>query len=140
MTRRLDTSGIGFYKARPLSWIVAGLLVLGAGAAHAEMTDGVQLPDRASKVGERRYRVPQDYENTLKYYKTVYPPQTHPRRPIVNQPGVKGVHIVNPDGKTWAGLNVYEANDEVRVYIVPADGIPGRGAKKKPDVKGKKKS
>ena len=128
---RLDTPGVGFYKPRS-AWAVATALVLMAGGvARAELLDGVQLPDRASKVGERRYRVPQDWENTLKYFKSVYPTATYPRRSIVNQPGVKAIHIANPSGKGWAGLNVYEANDEVRVYVVPPEGVPAKPPKKK---------
>ena len=124
---RLDTS------ARALGVVVG--VVLWLGAARAETLDGVQLPDRTSKVGERRYRCPQDWENTLKYFKTVYPVGSFPRRTIVHQPGVKAIHIANPDGKVWAGLNVYEANDEVRVYVVPPDGVPVKAPKKKTPAK-----
>ena len=102
-----------------------------AGVVQAETVDGVQLPDKASKVGERRYRVPQDWESTLKYFKTVYPTATYLRRSIVNQPGVRAVHITNPGGKGWEGLNVYEANDEVRVYVVPPEGVSAKAPKKK---------
>ncbi len=128
---RLDTPKVGSYK--PLSaWAAVAVAVLMlAGTARAELLDGVQLPDKSSKVGERRYRVPQDWENTLKYFKTVYPTATHPRRLIVNQPGVKAIHIANPAGKGWAGLNVYEANEEVRVYVVPPEGVPAKAPKKK---------
>ena len=127
---RLDTPGVGFYKPRS-AWAVATALVLMTGGlARAELLDGVQLPDKASKVGERRYRCPQDWEATLKYFKTVYPTATHPRRSIVNQPGVKAIHITNPSGKGWAGLNEYEANDEVRVYVVPPEGVPAKPKKK----------
>ncbi len=128
---RLDTQKPGFYK--PLSaWAVVAMAVLMlGGVAQAEVLDGVQLPDKSSKVGERRYRVPQDWENTLKYFKTVYSTATYPRRSIVNQPGVKAIHIANPGGKGWAGLNVYEANEEVRVYVVPPEGVPAKAPKKK---------
>ena len=127
---RLDTPKPGFYKPRS-AWAVAAAVLCIAGVAGAETMDGVQLPDKASKVGERRYRVPQDWENTLKYFKTVYPTATYPRRSIVNQPGVKAVHITNPGGKGWEGLNVYEANDEVRVYVVPPAGVAAKAPKKK---------
>jgi len=108
-----------------------------AGAARAEILDGVQLPNKSSKVGERRYRIPQDWEAVTKYFRTAYPVANYPRRLIVNQPGVKAVHITNPGGKGWAGLNVYEANDEVRVYVVPPDGVPAKPPKKKPPEKKK---
>ena len=102
-----------------------------AGGARAELMDGVQLPDKASKVGERRYRCAQDWEATLKYFKTIYPTATYPRRSIVNQQGLKAIHITNPSGKGWAGLNVCEANEEVRVYVVPPEGVPAKAPKKK---------
>ena len=128
---RLDTPGVGFYKPRSAWAVATALALLTGGVARAEVLDGVQLPDKSSKVGERRYRVPQDWENTLKYFRTVYPTATYPRRSIVNQPGVKAIHIANPSGKGWAGLNVYEANDEVRVYVVPPEGVPAKAPKKK---------
>jgi hypothetical protein len=130
----------------PRSYKPAGrwLAVLAIGAvasqtARAEVLDGVQFPDRTSKVGERRYRVPQDWENTMKYFKTAYPSAQYPRHIIVNQPGVKAIHIANPDGHAgWVGLNIYEANDEIRVYVVPPDGV-GKPAKKATATTQKKK-
>ena len=106
-------------------------------AAGAETVSGAQLPDGAQKVGENRYRAPQDYEETLKYYRTVYPAAAYPRRPIVNQPGVKAVHIVNPSGKNFEGLNIYEANDEVRIYVVPVQST-AKAAKPEPKKPGRK--
>jgi hypothetical protein len=92
--------------------------------AGAEMVGGVQLPDGAAKVGENRYRAPKDFEETLKYYRLVYPPATYPRKTIINQPGVKAVHIAFPPGKGVDGLNIYEDKEslrEVRIYVVPAE-------------------
>lgn len=112
----VDRRGSRLYKAA-LLLVLGGLLV--ATPAVAEVVSGAQLPDGSRKVGDRRYRSPKDYEDTLKYYRSVYPPGAFPRRSIVSQPGVKAVHIVNPSGKNFAGLNVYEARDEVRIFIVP---------------------
>ncbi|HYX93119.1 MAG TPA: hypothetical protein VE782_16255 [Myxococcaceae bacterium] len=101
-------------------WVVAGALWL-APAAWGEVVGGVQLPNGVQKVGADRYRAPENYEETLKYFRTVYPPERYPRKPIVNQPGVKAVHIENPSGKIFEGLNIYEANEgEVRIFIVRA--------------------
>jgi hypothetical protein len=139
MTRALDSLRGHFYKARPL-W--AALAVLWVTAAGADTVNGAQLPDGSQKVGENRYRAPHDFEETLKYYRTVYPVQAFPRKPIVNQPGVKAVHIVNPGGKNFEGLNIYEANDEVRIYIVPVPPPPPKPApvRKAPDTKSGKKT
>ena len=92
--------------------------------AAAEVVSGVQLPDGAEKVGENRYRAPGDYEATLKFFRTVYPPGQYPRKTIVNQPGVKAIHISNPSGKKFMGLNIYEANDEVRIFVISAPEKP----------------
>jgi hypothetical protein len=90
-------------------------------SAMGETELGAQLPDGARKVAERRYKAPSDFEGTLKYYKNVYPASSHPRKEIVHQPGIRAVHIPNTSGKGgWEGLNIYEANDEVRIYVVPA--------------------
>jgi hypothetical protein len=120
----LDSWVRHLYKPRPLLLVVA----LASAGVHAENVGGVNLPDGAVKVGENRYRVKDDFKGTLKYYQGVYPPAAYPRRPVVNQPGVKAVHIVNPSGKGFEGINIYEANDEVRVFIVRGtpEQRPGR--------------
>ncbi len=76
----------------------------------------------------------------MKYFKTTYPSAQFPRHTIVNQPGVKAIHLTNPDSHGgWEGLNIYEANDEVRVYVVPPDGMPARPTKKAAPAAPKKK-
>lgn len=104
-------------KALALAWSLL------AASALAETELGAQLPDGARKVAEHRFKAPGDFAATLKYYRTVYPTSSFPRRNVVNQPGVKAIHISNTSGKgSWEGLNIYEANDEVRIYVVPATG------------------
>ena len=79
------------------------------------------LPEYAHKVAENRYKAVGDWEAVQKFYKKELPANLYPRKAIVNQPGVKAVHILNPSGKGgWEGLNVYETNDEVRIYVVVA--------------------
>ena len=121
MTRALDSLKGLFYKARPLGAVV---LALTAAVAAAETVSGAQLPDGSQRVGENRYRAPGDFEKTLEFYKSVYPASAYPRRAIVNQPGVKAVHISNPSGKNFEGLNIYQSNEEVRLYIVPLQAAP----------------
>ncbi|MCP3060781.1 hypothetical protein LXT21_18515 [Myxococcus sp. K38C18041901] len=124
-----------FYKARPLGALMCALWAV---VASAEVVSGAQLPDGSQKVGENRYRAPKDFEATLDYYRSVYSTSSYPRRQIVNQPGVKAVHITNPSGKNFAGLNIYEANEEVRIYIVPTQQAV-KPAKKPEPKSGKKK-
>jgi hypothetical protein len=105
------------------------LTCLGAAALAADGDLGAQVPEGSRKVAEHRFHSGSDFEGTLKFYRTAYPPQQFPRKPVVNQPGVKALHIANPSGRGgWEGLNIYEANEEVRIYVVPGDGS---GKKKK---------
>ena len=133
ISRRLDTPGSRLYKARAFA---AAVLVLWSFGALAEQVMGAQIPDGAQKVGENRYRSNEDFKGTLKRYDGIYPKSVFPRRSIVNQPGVKAVHIVNPSGKNFEGINIYEANDEVRIYVVPA-GVHRPVKKKSPEPKKK---
>lgn len=92
---------------------------------------GAPLPEYTRKVAEHRYRAPSDFEGTMKFYKTALPASQYPRKNIVNQPGVKALHIANTSGKGgWEGLNIYEANEEVRIYVVPAEGSGKKKGKK----------
>jgi hypothetical protein len=99
---------------------LAALLVALPGLALAEKVAGATLPEDSRKIGENRYQVDRKYEDVLKFFRTIYPPAKHPRRPIADQPGVKAVHIENPEAKpgSWEGLNVYELKGETRVFVL----------------------
>ncbi len=106
------------------AWFSLAVLI-GTSAAPGE--PGV-LPDSARKVAENRYKAIGDFEAVMKFYKSALPSSAYPRKQIVNQPGIKAVHISNPNGKGgWEGLNIYENNDEVRIYVV----VGGDSGKKK---------
>ncbi len=99
---------------------LAALLLAVPGLALAEKVAGAVLPDGAVRIGENRYRVPKDYEDTLKYYRAVYSKAKFPRRLITDTGTVKAIHIVNPDAKPgqWEGLNVYEVKNRTRVFVL----------------------
>lgn len=80
----------------------------------------VSLPDGAVRVSENRYKLRQDWEGALKFFKSSLPPSSYPRKPIANQPGIKALHISNGSRGGWEGLNLYETNGEVRLFIVNA--------------------
>lgn len=103
------------YKAA----LVAALLAV-PGFALAEKVAGAILPDESVRIGENRYRVPKSYEDTLKFFRSVYAPGKYARRPIVDTPSVKAVHIENPEARPgqWEGLNVYELKNETRVFVL----------------------
>lgn len=117
-------------SASALALPLALSLCLAPVGAAAAVVDGVQLPDGVRKVGEGRYRSTLSYEKTLEYFRAVYAPRTHRRIPIINQPGVRAMHIAFPSGNKYAGLNVYEDKAglrEVRIFLVPRSPKPKKG-------------
>jgi hypothetical protein len=109
---------------------LTALVALFALPAFAESVLGAQLPDEARKVAELRYRTSKDWDDTLKYFKNVYPKDKFPRRDIIAQPGIRAVHITNPGGKGWEGINIYQANEEVRIFVVPTESKGKKPSKK----------
>lgn len=123
MRTTLDTPKSRFYIPLPV-W--AGLVaLLLTGQAFASSKKGVQLPDGASQVGEDRYRAPDDYDGTLKYYRLVYPPARYRWKAVIDQPGVKAMHI-ELGIRGVEGINIYDANDSVRIYLVSAEPTKAR--------------
>jgi len=88
-------------------------------AAEGFTHKGVTLPNGSVKVGEDRFRLPDGYEATMKWLKNAYKAEKFPRKFIVNQPGIKGIHVVNPSTTDeWEGFNLYEYQGEVRLYVL----------------------
>lgn len=117
MRSHLTTRALLRYKAA-----LVGILLAAPAVARAERVAGAQLPDRSTRIEANRYRIERNYADALKFFRTVYPPAKYPRRPIVNQPGIKAVHIENPAPRPggWDGLNVYELRGETRVFVLVA--------------------
>lgn len=82
---------------------------------------GFTLPDGAVKVDEDRYRLPQSWEDAIRFYRTVYPAAKFPRKTLHSQSQVRAMNIGNPSGGEWEGANLYEsAKGEVRVFVLSA--------------------
>jgi hypothetical protein len=105
----------------------AALLAIGfasssISAAHAAggfKARGFFLPDGAVKVDEDRYRLPQPWEEAVRWYRATYPPAKFPRHTLRNQAGVRAMHIVNNTPGEWEGANLYETpRGEVRVFVM----------------------
>jgi hypothetical protein len=98
------------------------LLLAAPAVARAERVAGAQLPHGSTRIEAYRYRIERNYADTLKFFRTVYPPARYARRQIVNEPGIKAVHIDNPAPRPggWDGLNVYELRGETRVFVLVA--------------------
>ncbi|MHB1844576.1 MAG: hypothetical protein ACYCWW_07055 [Deltaproteobacteria bacterium] len=105
------------YKLRlPLACTLAAFAV----TALAEKTShGALLPPGAREVGQDRFRSPEVYQDTLKFYAKTYSAEHFPRSLIADLPGVRAEHIANPSRREgWEGLNVYELNGETRIFVL----------------------
>ena len=105
---------------RALFWLILFALYV----RTAEARDGVAarsglLPPGSTQVGENRFRSPLNYADTLNFYSKHF--KNNPRKTIVNQPGIRAIHIVNDGKGDWEGLNVYEKEEETRIFVVPRD-------------------
>ena len=92
--------------------LVAGLALLAAmlppspaPAAGGFKARGFFLPDGAVKLDEDRYRLPQAWEDAVKFYRSTYPPAKFPRRTLRNQSGVRAMHITNSSPAEWEGAH-----------------------------------
>jgi len=102
------------------------LAMLGQGIPAARATEqfrvhGVAMPSGAVRLGDDddRYRLTESFDVALKWFRGVYRPEKFPRKLIVNQPGIKAVHIANPDRDAeWEGFNLYVYQGETRLYIL----------------------
>ena len=102
-------------------------------AAEGFKARGFILPDGTVKIDEDRYRLPQPWDEAVRFYRRAYPPAKYPRHTLHNQTAVRAMHIENPGGVEWEGVNLYEAgHGEVRVFILPGKEPP-------PPAKGKGK-
>jgi hypothetical protein len=108
-------TGAPRYKAA-----LAAFLLAIPGITLAEKVAGLTLPDDARRIGENRYQLDRKYEEAIRHFRSALPPGRYPRRPIADQPGVKAVHIENPEAKpgSWEGLNLYELKGETRLFIL----------------------
>ncbi len=101
---------------------IAALSTLGPAVATAGgefKVRGLTLPGGAVRIAEDRYRMPEGWTGSLKFLKGQYKPDKYPRRFVVNQPGIKAIHVDNPDGAgEWEGFNLYEYQGEVRMYVL----------------------
>jgi hypothetical protein len=105
--------------------LLALLLAAPAPPAEGFKARGFILPDGAVKIDDDRYRLPQPWDEATKYYRRAYPPAKYPRHTLKSQTPIRAMHIDNPSGIEWDGVNIYEASrGEVRLYILPGKASP----------------
>jgi len=118
-------------------------VVLLAAAPAIAATEGFKargfvLPDGAVKIDDDRYRLPNPWDETVRFYRRAYPPAKFPRRTLHSQTAVRAMHIENPERGEWEGVNLYEAGrGEVRVFILTPAQPPPPAAPPPAKAKGK---
>ncbi len=137
----------GVDRLRALAYIAA-FLVAGALAAPAHSAEyqtylGATLPKWARKIGEHRFQSPWDWHTTIRWLNKTYASRAeYPRIRIVNQPGVKAIHLKNARKRGgWEGMNIYQLQDgRVRFYVLPRrrskEAQPKKEAKKQAKAQG----
>ena len=130
----VDMGGRGRYKAA-LFFLCTLLAAAPATAGGAFVVRGAVLPPGSQQVGEDRYKSPSSYADTLTFYSKQY--KSNPRKTIVNQPGLRGIHLVNDGRGDWEGLNIYELEGETKIFVVARDPVKPDGAKQEAASKGR---
>lgn len=114
----VDTRFGGRYKAA-LIFLWALLAAPAPARAGSAAVKGAVLPPGSQQVGEDRFKSPSNYADTLTFYSKQY--RNNPRKSIVNQPGIRAVHLVNDGRGDWEGLNIYELDGETKIFVVARD-------------------
>ena len=115
---------------RSKKWVPVSALVVLLGGFTPHVLRAAELPETppiipgAIPLDEPgRYQSPRTYDETLRYYERLFRRTGGVRwRTIVNRPGIRAVHAQSLRQRTrWEGINIYELNGDVRIYVVPRD-------------------
>jgi hypothetical protein len=91
--------------------------------ALAASVHGAAVIDGAVKIEEDRFKSPQDWDKTIRFFRSVYGRQPGiVWRSVASTPKVKAIHIANTRrGQSWEGINIYQVNNEVFIYVIKAE-------------------
>ena len=84
---------------------------------------GAILDDESKRVGDDRFRSKEDWEKTVRFFRGNYGGKPgYVWLTIETPPKVKAIHIENTHaGRAWEGINIYETNNEVFIFVVKAE-------------------
>jgi hypothetical protein len=101
---------------------LAAAVGLGPSGARAERLHGAVLPREVRPAGSNRFASAQTYPRTLRWFRRTYGRSEGIFfRPLRGSPKVQGVFIQNlRPGRAWDGINLYEAEGTVHIYVLPA--------------------
>ncbi len=105
------------YTLRLVFFVAAATVFLPLTVSGNTGSSGVQLPPGSSKVGRGRFRSPSNWADTIRFFDRQY--TGYPRITIVNQPGLRAIHIPNRNKRSsWEGINIYELGSETRIFVL----------------------
>jgi hypothetical protein len=105
------------YILRFVFFVAAAITFLPLTVSGNTESPGVQLPPGSSKVGRGRFRSPSNWADTIRFFDRQY--TGYPRITIVNQPGLRAIHIPNRNKRSsWEGINIYELGSETRIFVL----------------------
>ena len=101
-------------------WLIAAWMSL-APVGDGTHLDAPIIPGSRALEDVGRYESPRTWDDTLLYYKWHFKSRGGVRtRNIVNLPHIRAKYIQSTRHATkWQGLNIYEKNGRVRVFVVP---------------------
>jgi hypothetical protein len=102
--------------------LALGLAAAAPSAASAARLHGAVIDDTAKKVGEDRFKSTEDWEKTIRFFRSVYGGKPGiVWRVIDTPPKVRALHIENTSPKrTWEGINIYETGGEIFIFVIKA--------------------
>lgn len=108
-----------------MSVLVTALCLTLWGADEPAYLDAPLIEGAVPMQEPGRFESPRPYNDTLDYYKWFFRSRGGVRwRNIVNLPQVRAKHIESIRPKTkWQGLNIYEKQGKVRIFVVPRDPV-----------------
>lgn len=118
MAWRIDSFGRVALKSRSLAALAVVLAALLAGEAGAEEAHGAQLPPGVEKVEKGRFRTGMSWDGVLRWYGKTYPRSRYEWIEVINRPGIRAIHIRNAGSGGWDGINLYEHNRRVRIFVL----------------------
>jgi hypothetical protein len=92
-------------------------------AEDPDKLQGAPIPPGSHKLDDSRATSSRGYDDTVEFYEKLYKGNANWRfRSIISAPGIKAVHLQNHKGSGgWSGLNIYEANNKTRIFVLKTE-------------------
>jgi len=109
---------------RPLFFAACALLVASTARASEFPMEAPVVPQAVPLAEPGRYRSNRSFDETIEFYERLFRRTGGVRwYNVINLPGIKAKHIESLRSKSdWEGINIYEYQNEVRLFVIVRDG------------------